>query len=326
MRKALLPALLLILLIVFPLLVKDQYYLDLAVMILYYTFLSQAWNILSGFSGQFSFGHAVFFGTGAYFSTTLLTKYQVSPWLGMWIGAAAAMLIGLIIGYLSFRYKLRGSYFALGTLAFAEIFRVIVQNSEFFNKTMGILIGLKNNPSMYLFTNRIMYYYIIFGFAFLCTLLVFIISRSQLGFNLIAIRENEAAAQSLGVKTFKNKMVAIALSSGLAALGGTFYAQYMLFIDPTNTFGSDVSISILLPAIIGGAGTVLGPFVGSLVLIPLGELTKIFFGGFSGVHLMVYGLVLLVVILYVPQGIVGWFNDLIKIGSKGKQAGKEGRM
>lgn len=326
MRKALLSTLLLIVLVLFPLLVKDQYYLNLAVMILYYTFLSQAWNILSGFSGQFSFGHAAFFGTGAYLSTTLLTKYHITPWLGMWIGAAAAILIGLFIGYLSFRYKLRGSYFALGTLAFAEILRVIVQNSEFFNKTMGILINLKNAPSMFQFTDRIVYYYIILGFAFLCTLLVYLISRSRLGYNLIAIRENESAAQSLGVNTFRNKMLAIALSSGLAAIGGTFYAQYMLFIDPSNTFGSDVSISILLPAIIGGAGTVLGPFVGSLLMIPLGELTKICFGGFSGVHLMVYGLVLLVVILYVPQGIVGWISNLIKHKSMGKQASKEGRM
>jgi branched-chain amino acid transport system permease protein len=325
MKKRLFAALLLLLiLILFPLIVKEQYFLNLAVMVLYYTFLSQAWNILSGFSGQFSFGHAAFFGTGAYTSTVLLGKYDISPWLGLLIGAIVALLIALFIGYLSFRYKLRGAYFALGTLAFAEILRIIVQNSSYFNKTMGIIIDLKEDPSMFQFASREMYYYVILVFAVLCTLLVYFISRSRLGYNLIAIRENEEAAQSLGVNTFKNKMIAIGLSAALTAIGGTFYAQYMLYIDPHTTFGTDTSISILLPAIIGGAGTVLGPFVGSLLMIPLGELTKTFFGGFSGVHLMVYGLILVIVMLFLPQGIIGWVQDLAK--RKRNTSGKEGGL
>lgn len=301
------------LLIALPLVIKDQYIMHISILILYYALVSQAWNILSGYSGQFSFGHAAFFGTGAYTSSILLTKYSVSPWLGMLIGAAIAALIGLFIGFLSFRYKLRGAYFALGTLAFAEILRIIVQNSSYFNKTLGILITINPNPLMFQFSTRVGYYYTILILTGLVTLLVFFISRSRLGFNLVAIRENEDAAQSLGVNTLKNKLIAISLSAGLTAIGGTFYAQYLLYIEPPITFGNDVSVGILLPAIIGGMGTILGPFVGALLIVPLGELTTKLFGGFAGVHLMAYGLILILVILYLPGGIVGWFQDRLRI-------------
>lgn len=312
MKKTLLLLLPLILILFFPVLVKDSYFLNLGILVLYYTFLSQAWNILSGYSGQFSFGHAAFFGTGAYASTILLTEYGVSPWIGMFVGAFVSALIGWFIGYLSFRYKLRGAYFALSTLAFAEILRIAVQNSDFFKKTMGVMIPLKPNPWMFQFQSATAYYYTILVFAGFSIWLVYRISRSRLGFNLVAIRENEEAAQSLGVNIYKNKMIAMGLSAGLTALGGSFYAQYILFIDPSTTFGTEVSISILLPAIIGGAGTVWGPLVGSLISIPLGELTSTFFGDFMGVHLMVYGLILVIVILFLPEGVAGWFQDRIR--------------
>lgn len=302
----------LVLLLVFPFFIESQYIMHIAILVLYYSLVSQAWNILSGYSGQFSFGHAAFFGTGAYTSSILLTKYAVTPWIGMLIGAAIACIIGLFIGFLSFRYKLRGAYFALGTLAFAEILRIIVQNTEFFNKTLGVLITINADPLMFQFASRTGYYYTILVFTILATLIVYFISKSRLGYNLVAIRENEEAAQSLGVNTFKNKMTAIALSSAITAIGGTFYAQYFLYIEPSTTFGNDVSVDILLPAIIGGMGTVFGPFIGALVIVPLGELTAHFFGGFAGAHLMAYGIILVVVILYLPGGIVGWYQDRVK--------------
>jgi branched-chain amino acid transport system permease protein len=261
---------------------------------------------MSGYTGQFSFGHAAFFGTGAYASSVLLTKYGISPWLGMLAGAAAALLIGLFIGFLSFRFRLKGAYFALATLAFAEILRQIIQNSAFFNKTMGILIPLDPNPLMYQFSSRIPYYYVILILTTLITLLVYKVSKSKLGFNLVAIRENEDAARSLGVDAYRNKMIAIGLSSALTALGGTFYAQYLLLIEPPLAFSSEVSIAILLPAIIGGAGTVLGPVVGSFVITPLGEVTNALFSGTPGVQFIVYGAILVLVILFLPEGIVGW--------------------
>lgn len=302
----------LVLMFIFPLFIESQYIMHIAILILYYSLVSQAWNILSGYSGQFSFGHAAFFGTGAYTSSILLTKYAVTPWIGMLIGAAIACIIGLFIGFLSFRYKLRGAYFALGTLAFAEILRIIVQNTEFFNKTLGVLITINPDPLMFQFASRTGYYYTILVFTILATIIVYFISKSRLGYNLVAIRENEEAAQSLGVNTFKNKMTAITLSSAITAIGGTFYAQYFLYIEPPTTFGNDVSIDILLPAIVGGMGTVFGPFIGALVIVPLGELTAHFFGGFAGAHLMAYGIILVVVILYLPGGIVGWYQDRVK--------------
>lgn len=308
-KKAIFYGLLIIILAVFPLVVKDQYYMHIGIMILYTALISQAWNILSGYSGQFSFGHAAFFGTGAYASSILLTKFGISPWIGMFVGAFVAILIGLMIGFLSFRYKLKGVFFALGTLAFAEILRIIVQNFSFFNKTLGVLIPLQRDPLMFQFTSRTGYYYTILIFTLVVFLIVYWISRSRLGYNLVAIRENEDAAQSLGVNTYKNKMIALAISSALTAIGGTFYAQYILFIEPATTFGNDVSVNIILPTIIGGAGTVLGPFVGSLILIPIGEITTALFGNFVGLNLMAYGVILILVILYLPEGIVGWFQS-----------------
>lgn len=312
----------LILIALFPFVTDNQYFMHIAILILYYALVSQAWNILSGYAGQFSFGHAIFFGTGAYASAILLSKYNISPWIGMIIGAIIAIGIALLIGFLSFRYKLRGAYFSLGTLAFAEILRILVQNIDYFNKTLGILLPIGDNPWLFQFESRAGYFYIILILTVIVTIVAYLISKSRLGFNLIAIRENEDAAQSLGVKTFKNKMIAIAISGALTSVGGTFYAQYLLYIDPPTTFGNDVSVSIILPAILGGMGTILGPFMGALIIVPLGEVTSHFFGGFAGIHLMVYGLILVLVILFLPQGIVGWFQERMRL-SRLKKEGNE---
>lgn len=322
-KVTLLYAIGLLIFFLFPLFSDDQYILHIGILILYIALISQAWNILSGYAGQFSFGHAIFFGTGAYTSTTLLVKYGVTPWVGMFVGAFVAILIGLFIGFLSFRYKLRGAYFSLGTLAFAEILRILVQNLDYFNKTLGILIPINEDPMMFQFSSRVTYYYVILIMLIVVTLITFWISRSRLGFNLIAIRENEEAAQSLGVNTFRAKMIAIALSGALTAVGGTFYAQYILYIDTHTTFGNEVSVSVILPAILGGMGTILGPIVGALIIVPLGEITAHFFGGFAGVHLMVYGLILVLVILFLPEGLVGWIQEKIR-KRRLKQAAKGG--
>ena len=311
----------LLLLALFPLFTENSYFMHIGILILYSALVSQAWNILSGYAGQFSFGHAMFFGTGAYASAILMIKYNITPWLGMFVGAGVAVLIGLFIGFLSFRYKLRGAYFSLGTLAFAEILRILVQNLDYFNKTLGVLLPIGNNPWMFQFESRTTYYYIILIMLLIVTLITYWISRSRLGFNLIAIRENEDAAQSLGVNTFRNKMIAIAISGALTAIGGAFYAQYILYIDPPTTFGNDVSVAIILPAILGGMGTILGPIVGAFIIIPLGEITAHFFGGFAGVHLMIYGLMLVLVILFLPEGLVGWVQEKLRL-RKIKREGK----
>lgn len=264
---------------------------------------------MSGYTGQFSFGHAAFFGIGAYTSSILLVKYEISPWIGLIFGFLIALLIGLLIGFLSFRYKLKGAYFTLATLAFAEIIRIIVENTDYLNSTLGISLPLNSDPLLFQFESRVTYLYVIMGMLSLLTLVVYKISRSKLGFNLVAIRENEAAAQSLGVNTFKNKMIAIGLSSGFTAIGGTFYAQYILYVQPPTVFASSLSVEILLPAIIGGIGTVMGPIIGSIIITPLGEITSMFLGNYAGVRFITYGLIIILIITYLPQGIVGWYID-----------------
>lgn len=297
-----------ILVAVLPLFSPD-YVLHIGILILMYAYLSQSWNIVSGFSGQFSFGHAAYFGLGAYTSSILLTKYSISPWIGMFVGSLIAFLVAVIIGFLSFRSQLKGAYFALASLAFAEILRTIIQNLDYFNKTMGILIPLKIDPAMYQFSSRVPYYYVIFVMVILVTFFVYRISRSKLGYSLVAIRENEDAAKSLGVNAFRNKMVAIGLSGALTAFAGTFYAQYMLMIEPPTAFSPDVSISILLPAIVGGAGTVFGPLIGALITIPLGEITSNLFSNMPGMQFIIYGGILTLVILFIPEGVVGRLQD-----------------
>lgn len=287
----------------------SNYFLHIIIITLMFAFSSQAWNIISGYTGQFSFGHAAFFGVGAYISTILLVEYNITPWIGMFIGATIAAAIAFLIGFLTFRYKLKGAYFSLATLAFAEMLRVIVKNTDFFKKTMGIMIPLEIDPFLYQFQTRSGYYYTILILTIIITIIVYFISRSRLGFNLVAIRENEDAAQSLGVRTYKNKMIAITLSGGLTAFAGTFYAQYLLFVKPEIAFSSDVSVSILMPAIVGGIGTVAGPIIGSFIVTPLGELTSNLFSGLAGTNLIAYGLIIIIIIIFMPEGVVGRYND-----------------
>jgi len=307
-KKWILLGVLLVALFTAPLYMSN-YILHIGIITLMFAFSSQAWNIISGYSGQFSFGHAAFFGVGAYTSTVLLVEYGVTPWIGMFVGSIMAMLIAFFIGYLTFRYNLRGAYFSLSTLAFAEILRVTVKNTDFFRKTMGIMIPLDIDPIMYQFQTRAGYYYTILILTIIITVIVYFISKSRLGFNLVAIRENEDAAQSLGVRTFKNKMIAIMLSGGLTAFAGTFYAQYLLFVKPEITFGSDISVSILMPAIVGGVGTVVGPIIGSFIVTPLGELTSTLFSNLAGTNLIAYGLIVILIIIFMPEGVVGRYND-----------------
>ena len=298
---------LLIALFLFPPLF-DSYYLNLLIVIVYGIYLAQCWNIMSGLAGQFSFGHATFFGLGAYTSSLLFIKAGLTPWLGMLTGGAVAAAMGLFIGFLAFRYRLKGHYFALATLAFAEIFRVLALNWRFMGGAMGILIPLGDRPAYFQFKETIYFYYIILVMALLITFLVYRLGRSKLGLCLVAIRENEEAAEALGVNSFRYKLAAVSLSAFLTSLGGTFYAQFYSYIDPELTFGSNVSVNILTPAIIGGVGTVWGPVVGSLVLTPISEFTR---GALSsGISLIVYGLIIIAVIIYLPEGIVGFVQKI----------------
>jgi branched-chain amino acid transport system permease protein len=290
-----------------PLLPK--YLLEVLISILFFAYVGLAWNILGGYAGQFSFGHAAFFGIGAYTSTLLFLRAGVSPWLGMLVGGLLAAGFGLFEGYLSFRYGLRGPYFSLVTLAFAEMLRVVAVNLKAVGASIGLVIPSgATSPALFVFAGKLPYYYVILVLTALALWITHRLARSRLGYALVAVRENEDAAEAAGVDALGNKLAAMALSSFLTALGGTFYAQYFAYIDPTITFGPAISIQGLLPAIVGGAGTVLGPLLGSFVLTPVSELTRAVLRGRAGADIMLYGLVLILVISFLPQGLVGWFR------------------
>ncbi|MBI3635269.1 MAG: branched-chain amino acid ABC transporter permease [Candidatus Rokubacteria bacterium] len=270
-------------------------------------YLGAAWNIVGGYAGQFSFGHAAYFGIGAYTSTLLFLRLGVSPWLGMLAGGVLAAAFGLAAGYLSFRYGLRGPYFSLVTLAFAEMLRVIAVNTKAVGSSLGLVIPNREPaPVNFVFAGKLPYYYVILVMALGAVWITRRVAESKLGYSLLAIRENEDAAEASGVDALGMKLSAMAISSFLTALGGTFYAQYFAYIDPTITFGPSVSIQVLLQAIVGGAGTVLGPLIGAFVLTPVSELSRAAIRGRAGVDVMLYGLVLILVISFLPQGIMGW--------------------
>ncbi len=282
-----------------------KYYLEIAITILLSGYLGLAWNVLGGYAGQFSFGHAAFFGIGAYVSTLLLLHAGVSPWIGMVVGGIAAAAFGLFAGYLSFRYGLRGPYFALVTLAFAEMLRVVTVNLKAVGSSLGLNITPRSAPALFLFDGKLPYYYVILAMALAAVVVTWRVERSRLGHSLIAIRENEDAAEAAGVDALGMKLRAMALSSFMTALGGTFYAQYYDYIDPSLTFGAPVSIQALLPAIIGGPGTTLGPLLGAFVLTPISEVTRALLRGRAGADVMLYGVILILVISFLPNGLMG---------------------
>lgn len=282
------------------------YFLEILIAILFSAYLGSCWNIVGGYAGQFSFGHAAFFGLGAYTSTILFLRLGLSPWIGMVAGGCLATAFGLFEGYLSFRYGLRGPYFALVTLAFAEMLRIVAVNWKAVGSSLGLLIPTRTAaPGFFVFGGKLPYYYVILALALGALWVTSRIEGSKLGYTLRAIRDNEDAAEAAGVDTLWAKLRAMGISSFLTALGGTFYAQYFAYIDPSLTFGPAISIQGLLQAIVGGAGTVLGPFLGAFVLTPMSEVTRALLRGRAGADIMLYGLVLVLVISFLPQGLMG---------------------
>jgi len=278
--------------------------LNLFVMVLYATLLGQSWNILAGFGGQFSFGHAVFFGTGAYASAVLQAKFGWNAWAALPAAIALGAAAGAFIGALSFRYGLRGSYFALVTLAFAEVFRVLANNLPFTG--MGVGLMLKLEPGALNFQlERAGFLYVILAFVVVALLISHWLKHSRYGAWLQAVRDNEAAAAALGVNVFRVKLGAIMLSAALMAAGGVFYVQYFQYIDPSIAYGPAVSIEALLGPIVGGLGSVWGPVLGALVLHLLGESTRGLVENAPGVNLIVYGAVLVAMISFLPRGLAG---------------------
>jgi len=279
------------------------------IMFMLFATLSQAWNLIGGFAGQVSFGHATFFGIGAYAALVLLKKYDLSPWVGMLIGGGVSVLVAVVIGYPVF--KLKGHYFAISTFAVAEIVERLFNNWDYVEGAIGLPApvlpeGLIN---FMWYKTKIPYFYIAFVLFVLVLLLAYKIDRSRMGFYFRAIKQSHEAAEGLGIDTTRYKLIAMVISAFLTAICGGFYAQYILYIDPPSVLSLDISIKMVLIAVLGGAGTIIGPILGAAILIPLSEYSRIFLGGTGkGVDLIVFGALILVISVFQPQGVAGFFK------------------
>jgi branched-chain amino acid transport system permease protein len=284
--------------------VLSPYLVTVFVFIFFYAYLGQAWNLVGGYAGQLSAGHAAFVGVGAYVSGVLFQQFGVSPWLGFLAAGGAAAALGAAIGFLGFRFGVRGFYFVLLTVAVAEVLRIVANNVDAVGGAVGYYITFTGNVRDFQFADSRAHYYITLGLMLGATGLARWLEGRRLGVFLTAIREDEGAAEALGVNAFRGKLLAMALSSFLTGIGGTFYAFYLMTIQPNAAFGIPLSVEIIIRPIVGGAGTVLGPVLGSFILSPLAELSRHYFatGGFAGVHLIVYGALLVVVVLFLPEG------------------------
>ena len=288
-----------------PIIIQNKFYEDILVLILIWASASQAWNILGGYGGQFSLGHAAFFGIGAYTSTLLYINFALTPWVGMLIGGVLASTVGGIVLYPCF--KLRGTYFCLATIAFGEIMRLLcIYFRDFTHGGSGILIPYQPALKNFIFDDKTVYAYLGLALMSIVSLSSYLIKRSRLGCQLIALREEEDAAQSLGINSARCKLVATIISGFFTAIAGSFYAQYLLFVEPDLVFGLMGSIEFALMPIVGGIGTVLGPVLGSLIMVPLDSLLRAWVGSaYTGVSYLLYGIILIVIVRLSPSGIIG---------------------
>lgn len=296
-----------------------------AVRILIFALMGVGWNLMSGFGGMFSFGHAAYFGIGAYTGAWLLVEHGVSPWIGMLAGGALAALFGVVIGYLSFRYRLKGAYFALATFAFAEMLHLIATSSGFVNRAVGYNVPLIQGSSfgkLQFALGSPNYFYVGLGLVAVAIAVNVLYLRSRAGRFTIAVRDDQIAAAALGVHAMRYQLITIALSAAITAVAGVFYVQYYLFINPDLAFGSDVSIQAILPAVIGGVGTIWGPAIGALILGPLSDVTASLLRnppaflstlqGRSGLDVILYAILLIVLVLLLPRGVYGAIRGRFK--------------
>jgi branched-chain amino acid transport system permease protein len=310
-RSPLYLSILSVFLIAAPFIFTARYTQHVLIVVLLYVALGSAWNILGGFAGQLSLGHAAFFGIGAYTAAIIASKTAFSPWWALLAGPAAVLPVALLVGWICFR--LRGPYFTLATIAVGEVVRLIALN---WTNLTGGAVGVVIRPSLLSGTSKLPYYYVVLVIAAVTVTLCHLMSRRKLGYYLMAIREDEETAESIGIDTTNYKLRALALSAALTAMAGAFYANYFLFVDTTTVLPLALSVEIVLIAIIGGLGTVAGPVLGAILLKLSSE---IFRNEFAQANLLIYGVLLVLVILFMPDGLMGGFRRLFRIGERKSQ-------
>ena len=305
-----------ILLIFSPVLSKSSFYGDMLFSIFLFAGTSAAWNLVGGFTGQISLGHTIFFGVGAYSATLLYLHFGWSPWINLICAGIIAVLFGIVLGYPCF--KLKSHFFALTTIALGQIlYFVSLFWRNLTNGANGLLIPFEPGFKNIIFNSKVPYAYLALGFMVITLLVSYLIRNSKFGFYLISIREDQDAAESLGVNSTLYKLYIFMISTFLTGIGGVLYAQYIMYIDPASVFNVNISIQMGIIAILGGVGTILGPFVGAVIIVPLDILLRGWFGQtYAGLNYIIYGVILIVMIRKVPEGIVGWLKENIKIPTK----------
>ena len=303
----------------------NNYVLSVLIIVLYFAYVGQAWNLMLGFAGQLSLGHALFVSLGAYTSAALFIKFGVSPVVGVFAAIAVAVVAGCLIGYLGFRFSIRGVYFALLTIAFAEFTGIIVDHISWLGASSGLFLPVKNlqsNDIVNLRGSPTMFYYVILTLTGLALALCSWLLNSKLGLYWQAIREDQEAAEASGVPLFRYKMIAVAISSGLTGVGGVWYAFYYNNLFPETMFKTSQSVEIILGSVVGGVGSLFGPVLGAFVLTPLGEALTAATEGMhvDGVKSFFWGLCVAAIVLFRPQGLWPWLYDLLGLGPK-----REGR-
>ncbi|MHB1651263.1 MAG: branched-chain amino acid ABC transporter permease [Desulfitobacteriaceae bacterium] len=306
-KKTLGTAFALLIMLFIPFLIND-FYLDMVINIFLWILLAGAWNLTAGYGGLLSLGHSAFLGIGAYTSTLLFVKMGVSPWVGMIIGGILSAAVGVGLGYITIR--LQGPFFSLATIAFAEVLTILAVNMHSLTRgSEGISIPFRPSLINFTFQDKWPYYYIGLVLCLIPVIMARYFEKSKLGYYMMAIREDENAAKSLGVRSVRVKLIVTGIGTFLTAVGGTFYAQYIAFIDPYYVFSAGLSVQMALMAIIGGMGSPYGPILGAILISVTSTYLRNALGSAqSGVHLIVYGLVLVVIVILIPRGVISLFS------------------
>jgi branched-chain amino acid transport system permease protein len=301
----------------------DAYLLSVLIVILFAAYFGSAWNIMMGFAGQLSIGHALYVGLGAYCSAALFAKYDISPWLGMLVGTAFAGIVGGLIASLSFRFRVGGVYFALLTIAFNEFTRILFDHFGYVGGSSGLFLHVANRPGddvLNLRGSPQMFYYLLLAFMLMIVLLSRAILRRRLGYYWLAIREDEEAARASGIDLFRYKLAAVMLSAALTAIGGTLVAFYDNNLYPDTVFATSRSVEIMIAPIVGGLGTLIGPLVGATILTSLGEAMTALSSSFAipGLKQWFYGAALLAIVTLKPSGLWPFIRDALRLDGSGR--------
>lgn len=315
----------LIVAILFPQIVRVRFVWNLLSLIMVWAVVGMGWNVIGGYCGQVSNGHSLFYGIGAYTVAITCQYWKISPWISIWLGAVISMVVAFIFGKPLLRLK--GHVFAISTMALAECARIIFVNWKWVGGATGVYIYTKGvNEYLYMqFKNPLNYYYVFLIFVVAILVMIKILNKSKFFYYLRTIKGNEMAAESVGIDVAKYKNRAYIMSAAIVSIGGSLYAQFLLYIDPATIMTLNISMMIVLTAVMGGVGTVEGPILGAIVLTTISEYSRVYLGQYGGLDLILYGVLVILIVLFIPGGILSifnkWFEKREAAKTKGEVAG-----